>query len=140
MKNRSLQKSSLIEVVCDACAALYDPRCVICRGEKFYYWDPKSEYCYTADGLPMRYIDILGDEVQVRRPAKTAPTPVTVSLEIMLSYIEIWIADSPEQRSFKLTYTTSWICTITESVSRESFFADDVAECVRKCYGYLLQA
>jgi len=139
-----LRKSepSFVQVVCDACLASYDPDCIICRGQKFYSWDPATQCCYLADGSPILYQNKEGEIVQVRRnPSKISPPPAHVTAEVMLAFIEGWTLQDPGIRQFKLSFSEVWISSIWmqgHDKKPNIFTGFDAKECIQNCYTFLL--
>jgi len=127
-----------IRVICESCQQDADSGCAICKGCKFYFWDPETLLCYGADRKPIIAENDEGEMVGVVRQA-TNPAR-GLDLVTMLRFIELWVAESAV-RKWKLWVDGGWNCSVWPDRYKDkpqTFTSDDPERCVADCYKFIM--
>lgn len=138
---RQLSTSSLIRVICELCTQTGDLDCSLCRGQRFYLWDPGSFLCYGIDKTPLLSINDLGDQIHVTR-RKGESDETRLDLRSMIEFIELWVKET-SIRKWKLVFDESgWhSCVWFNRYKKVCFEASDASmtECVAHSYKEIIR-
>jgi len=135
-----LAETNLIRVMCEYCLHSQKNECLICNGAKFYFWDAITQLCFSGDGSPLYLENENGEKIHLKRD-QAATSSAKFDIKTMLTYIELWVAETPVRKWKLLLDENGWqACIWFNRYKRTCFETSDVdlEVCITRTYAEIL--